>query len=194
MVGMVAAIPVFLVIGVAIKLSSPGPVLFRQRRVGLNGMVFTMFKFRTMRHGVSDSKHREYVSTMVSSSEGAARNGDAFKLVNDDRVTAIGRFLRRTSLDELPQLLNVLRGEMSLVGPRPPIEYEVALYQPWQMERLRVRPGMTGLWQVSGRNRHAYVDMCRIDVQYVATWTFAGDLLIVLRTPWEMVHNSGGAA
>ena len=117
-----------------------------------------------------------------------------YKLVDDRRVTRVGRVLRRSGLDELPQLINVLRGEMSLVGPRPPLEYEVELYNTVQMERLAVRPGLTGLWQVSGRNQLAYADMCELDRAYIHTWSFRGDVAIVLRTPFAMFHSKGQAA
>ncbi len=190
----IVAAPVFAAIALAIKLSSPGPVLFRQPRLGLLGRPFEMLKFRTMRDGCSEDPHREYVSLMVTESDGAVRHGDAFKLSNDDRVTPVGRWLRRTSLDELPQFLNVLQGEMSVVGPRPPLGYEVELYEDWQLRRLSVRPGITGLWQVSGRNRLTYAEMCRIDVEYIDRWSLPGDLMIVLKTPLVMIANLGRAA
>ena len=187
-------LPVVVFAALAVRLTSPGPVLFRQPRVGLGGVRFTVLKFRTMRHAVSDEKHRRYVQSMVASSHAAEAQDGAFKLVRDDRVTSVGRFLRRTSLDELPQLWNVLKGEMSVVGPRPPLDYEVALYEPWQLERLTVRPGLTGLWQVSGRNNMTYYHMCVLDVEYVRGWSLQGDLRIIARTPWVMVSNSGKAA
>ena len=186
--------PVFAVIAIAIRLSSPGPVLFRQPRIGLGGRPFTVLKFRTMRAGASDASHREFVSTQVSSTRDARTDSGVFKLVNDDRVTRVGRFLRRTSLDELPQFWNVLRGEMSVVGPRPPLEYEIALYEAWQLERLTARPGITGLWQVMGRNRLTYHQMCKLDVRYVRQWSLIGDVVIMLKTPWVMLTNSGKAA
>ena len=140
-----------------------------------------MLKFRTMVHGASESAHREYVSGMIT--ECRTSDERRYKLTNDGRVTSVGRLLRRTSIDELPQFWNVLRGEMSLVGPRPPLEYEVVRYQSWQLERLAVRPGMSGLWQVSGRSRISYVDMCRLDVRYVREWSLGRDLIIMLKTP-----------
>jgi lipopolysaccharide/colanic/teichoic acid biosynthesis glycosyltransferase len=134
-----------------------------------------------------------FVATMISSIPGIAEERAIYKLQDDPRVTRVGRLLRTTSLDEVPQLINVLMGDMSLVGPRPPLEYEVAKYEPWQVERLTVRPGITGLWQVSGRNRLTYREMCEIDIRYARSWTFAGDLKIALRTPWAMWVDRGGA-
>ncbi len=189
--------PAWLVIAVAIKATSPGPMLFRQQRVGVGGRPFTMHKFRSMHHGASEDAHRRFVTNMIVAgieSTAIASYDGAFKLSGDARVTAVGRFLRRTSLDELPQLFNVLSGEMSLVGPRPPLAYEVERYEPWQHERLSVRPGITGLWQVSGRNRLSYVDMIRLDIAYAREWTFRRDLVIALKTPWTMFIARGGAS
>ena len=188
------AVPFIAAIAIAIRVTSPGPVFFRQRRVGLRGKPFVMLKFRTMIHGVSESAHREYVSGMITECSTRTSNERGYKLRNDGRVTRVGHLLRRTSLDELPQFWNVLRGEMSLVGPRPPLEYEVDLYEPWQLERLAVRPGMSGLWQVSGRSRVSYVEMCRLDVRYVREWSLRRDLIIMLKTPWVIFSNSGWAA
>ena len=187
-------LPLVAIIAVAIKTTSRGPVLFRQRRLGVQGRPFVMYKFRTMRNGASQEPHRTFVSRMVDGRDEAAHCDGVYKLRNDERVTPIGRLLRRSSLDELPQLLNVLRGEMSIVGPRPALDYEVELYQPWQFERLAVRPGITGRWQVYGRNRLTYYQMCQRDVEYVRSWTLRQDLVIMARTPWVMVMNSGGAS
>ena len=186
--------PIMAIAAIAIRLTSPGPVLFRQRRLGVCGMPFTMLKFRTMHANASDEPHRSYVAGMIKKHDKSLSNSGAYKLLNDSRVTMVGRILRRTSLDELPQLFNVLRGEMSVVGPRPALEYEVADYEPWQYERLCARPGITGLWQVSGRNRLSYVEMCRLDVKYVQTWSVLSDLVIIARTPWVMISNNGNAA
>lgn len=184
--------PACLIIVILIRATSSGPVLFRQSRVGLNGRTFTILKFRTMYHGVSDEVHRRYITSLIVGHATREQTG-SYKLHDDVRVTPVGRWLRRSSFDELPQLLNVLKGEMSLVGPRPPLEYEVQSYAPWQRERLRMRPGITGLWQVSGRNRLSYVDMCRIDLDYLREWSLRADLRIIFRTPWVLFVDRGGA-
>jgi lipopolysaccharide/colanic/teichoic acid biosynthesis glycosyltransferase len=188
--------PIWLVAAVLIKATSPGPVLFRQQRVGVGGRTFTCYKFRTMHHGASDEPHRELVTRMLSvvGSPSRAADGRPYKLHGDHRVIGVGRWLRHTSLDELPQLLNVLRGEMSIVGPRPAVPYEVDHYEDWQYERLAVRPGITGLWQVSGRNRLTFQEMCTLDIQYIHGWSLSRDLLIMLRTPWVMFVDGGGAS
>jgi lipopolysaccharide/colanic/teichoic acid biosynthesis glycosyltransferase len=152
-----------------------------------------------MHHGVSDSPHRALIEQLLSDDVTRADAGTAtkrvYKLNGDPRIIGgVGRWLRRTSLDELPQLVNVLRGEMSIVGPRPPLRYEVERYEDWQHDRLAVRPGITGLWQVSGRNRLTYNEMCKLDVQYIERWSIAVDLLIMLSTPWVMFGDRGGAS
>jgi lipopolysaccharide/colanic/teichoic acid biosynthesis glycosyltransferase len=188
--------PVWLVVAGLIKASSRGPVLFRQERIGLDGRPFTMLKFRSMRYGVSVDPHRSFVRTMVRPpAEGGATNGSGtvYKLASDSRTTSVGRWLRRTSLDEVPQLINVLRGEMSLVGPRPPLPYEVEDYEPWQFERLTVRPGMTGAWQVADRYRLPYYEMCRMDVDYIRSWSIGRDLSILAHTPAAMISRDGTA-
>jgi lipopolysaccharide/colanic/teichoic acid biosynthesis glycosyltransferase len=190
---LVLSSPIWLSAALIIKLKSPGPVLFRQERIGLNGTPFTCFKFRTMHHGSSDAAHRELVVRMIEADDTPA-NGKAFKLDRDARVIGAARWLRSTSLDELPQLLNVLRGEMSIVGPRPPIPYEIEHYQDWHHERLTVRPGITGLWQVSGRNRLTFNQMCQLDIQYIHEWTALTDVKIMVMTPWVMFVDHGGAA
>jgi lipopolysaccharide/colanic/teichoic acid biosynthesis glycosyltransferase len=144
-----------------------------------------------MRHGASDTAHRELIRRLQADE---APDGPVYKLVNDDRVTRVGRWLRRTSLDELPQLFNVLRGEMSLVGPRPPVPYEFEGYDHWQFDRLQVKPGMTGLWQVSGRSRVSFRQMCELDVEYVRRWSLWLDLQILLKTLPVVLFNSGRAA
>ena len=186
--------PVWLALAIAISATTRGPVLFRQQRLGLNGVPFTVLKFRSMHHGAPEGAHERFVTSMISALPATISPDAIHKLQDDLRITRFGRWLRRTSLDELPQLINVLRGEMSLVGPRPPLAYEVAKYEPWQHERLAVRPGITGLWQVSGRNRLTYFEMCEVDVRYVRTWSFSMDLRIILRTPWVMFFERGGAS
>ncbi len=187
--------PIWIVAIATIKLASPGPVLFRQRRIGLDGEAFTCLKFRTMHHGASEDVHKRLVTGMIrqrkTSTAGAAR---PFKLDGDKRIISAVRWLRGTSLDEVPQLINVLRGDMSIVGPRPPLPYEVAQYEDWQKERLSVRPGITGLWQVSGRNRMTYNEMCSMDVKYIRTWSISTDLMIIISTPWVMFIDHGGAS
>ena len=176
------AIPL-LVISAAIKITDPGPALFRQRRVGVRGEIFHIFKFRTM---VVDAEKR--LEALKAKSDG---NGVLFKMKADPRVTAIGKVLRRYSIDELPQLLNVLRGEMSLVGPRPPLPSEVEQYEPDALRRLHVRPGMTGLWQVSGRSDLSWEESLRLDLRYVDNWSPIGDLHILFRTFRAVTHSSG---
>lgn len=174
--GLLLAMPVMLVIALLIKLDSPGPVFFRQRRVGLNGREFGMYKFRTM--GVdAEARHQELLAY------NEVKDGVIFKMTHDPRVTRIGRMLRRTSLDELPQLYNVLRRDMSLIGPRPLPTYEVAQHEPHQLRRLEVLPGCTGLWQVSGRSAiDSFQRMVELDLEYIERWTPTYDLAILLRT------------
>lgn len=188
--------PVWFVAAVLIKATSPGPILFRQQRVGVDGTPFTCYKFRTMHNGASDNAHRLLVLAMLMTDARStdAQDAQPYKVNGDHRVIRVGRWMRRTSLDELPQLINVLRGEMSIVGPRPPLPYEVDRYTEWQMERLTVRPGITGLWQVSGRNRLTYNEMCALDIQYVHSWSVLKDLRIMVSTPWVMFIDGGGAS
>ena len=193
---LVVAAPVFLLIALAIKLSSQGPVLFRQRRIGQYGKPFTFLKFRSMYVDNDAGVHRKYVTQLIA---GQAQrnpsngNGDGvYKLTNDARITRVGSFLRRSSLDELPQFLNVLKGEMSLVGPRPPIPYELAAYQIWHRRRvLEVKPGITGLWQVNGRSRIKFDEMVRLDLRYAETWSPWLDIEILLRTPRAVLEGQG---
>jgi exopolysaccharide biosynthesis polyprenyl glycosylphosphotransferase len=184
--------PLWLLIAALVKLDSRGPILYRQERVGMDGRVFLFLKFRTMRTDSSDAEHREYQRRYIS---GAADTnlGDTtrpvYKLHADPRITRVGRVLRRLSLDELPQLLNVLRGEMSIVGPRPPIPYEVESYALWHRRRLDMKPGLTGLWQVSGRNRLSFDEMVRLDLYYIENWSLWLDLKIILRTLPVMIRG-----
>jgi lipopolysaccharide/colanic/teichoic acid biosynthesis glycosyltransferase len=186
-------LPAAIIIGIIVAVTSPGPVLFRQLRVGLDGKRFTVWKFRTMTAEATDEAHRDYVLPMIRNTPRGIRASKSFKLDADKRITRFGAWLRKTSLDEYPQFVNVLLGEMSLVGPRPPLDYEVDVYEPWQLERLSVRPGITGWWQVSGRNRMSYVQMCERDIEYVRGWSVGLDVSIIARTPWVMVSNSGRA-
>lgn len=185
--------PVLLAVFVAVKWTSPGPALFRQVRVGRRGEPFMMLKFRTMHVNAGQGIHRDYVSWFIRSSGQRPRTGkEVFKLTNDPRITPAGRFLRRTSLDELPQFWNVLRGDMSLVGPRPPLPFEVEQYQPWHRRRvLEATPGVTGPWQVHGRSRTTFDDMVRLDLRYARTHSLWTDIKILAATPRAMVSGRG---
>jgi lipopolysaccharide/colanic/teichoic acid biosynthesis glycosyltransferase len=185
--------PVFAAIAASVKLTSRGPVFFRQQRIGEAGRPFTMLKFRTMQVNADPAIHQQYVTAFIKSSpEGAPAESGVFKIVNDPRVTAIGHFLRRASLDELPQFWNVLKGEMSLVGPRPPLPYEVATYKRWHRRRvLEARPGVTGLWQVTGRSRTTFEEMVRLDLRYARNHNVLTDLKILLATPRAVVTGKG---
>jgi exopolysaccharide biosynthesis polyprenyl glycosylphosphotransferase len=181
--GLLALLPLFAVVAVAIKATSPGPVVFRQERIGLRGRPFTLRKFRTMVVGAD--------LLLDSLRDQNEADGPLFKLRQDPRVTRVGAILRRYSIDELPQLWNVLTGEMSLVGPRPPLADEVALYAEWQLDRLEVRPGITGLWQVSGRSDLSFEDYVRLDLFYVENWSIAYDLFILSKTIPLLVSTRG---
>jgi lipopolysaccharide/colanic/teichoic acid biosynthesis glycosyltransferase len=175
--------PVLLAVAIAIRLDSRGPALFRQRRVGRDLALFNVCKFRTMQHGVADDPHRAFVRNLiVGETNGEAGQPAVYKMVSDQRVTRLGRILRRLSIDELPQLWNVLRGDMSLVGPRPPIPYEVDHYPPHWFQRFAVKPGLTGLWQVSGRSSVTLEEMVSLDVEYIRRRSFWLNVWILLRT------------
>jgi lipopolysaccharide/colanic/teichoic acid biosynthesis glycosyltransferase len=186
--------PVLLVIAIAIKLTSKGPVFYTQNRVGQYGEQFVFLKFRSMQVNNDDSVHKEYTKRLIAgSAQSHPTNGNGngvYKLTKDPRITRIGGFLRRASLDELPQFINVLKGEMSLVGPRPATTYEVAEYDIWHRRRvLEAKPGITGLWQVNGRSRIKFADMVRLDLRYAKTWSPWMDLKILLRTPVAVVFG-----
>jgi lipopolysaccharide/colanic/teichoic acid biosynthesis glycosyltransferase len=187
--------PIFAAIAAALKLTSKGPVLFRQERLGQYGKSFTFLKFRSMRTDCDARIHQEYVNQFIAGQvEIAAGGGTAtvFKIQKDPRVTPIGRFIRKTSLDELPQFWNVLRGDMSLVGPRPPIAYEFKAYDVWHRRRvLEIKPGITGLWQVEGRSRTRFDDMVRLDLKYARGWSNWLDLKILLQTPIAVLTGDG---
>lgn len=192
--------PLLAAIAVAIKLTSRGPVLFRQQRIGEHGIPFTFLKFRTMNVNNDASMHKEYVRQLIAgravrhptNGNGNGHHEGIFKLTNDPRITPVGSFLRRTSLDELPQLVNVLCGEMSLVGPRPPLPYEVEAYAIWHRRRLiEARPGITGLWQVHGRSRIGFDDMVRLDLRYARDCSPWLDLKILLQTPRAVIGGNG---
>lgn len=188
--------PLLAAIAVAIKLTSKGPIIFRQDRMGQFGSQFKCLKFRTMYANNDPRIHQEFVQKFIAGQKesGNAPSGNAavFKITNDPRVTSVGRFLRKTSLDEFPQFWNVLRGEMSLVGPRPPVPYEFQVYDTWHRRRvLEVKPGVTGLWQVSGRSRTSFDDMVRLDVRYSQSWSLGLDIKILLATPRAVLGGDG---
>lgn len=189
--------PILAVIALVIKLTSKGPVLFKQERLGQYGKPFTVLKFRSMRTDCDSRIHEQYVSQFIAGKvDSKAADGDAaapvFKIQKDPRITTIGRFIRKTSLDEVPQFWNVLRGDMSLVGPRPPIAYEFRAYDVWHRRRvLEIKPGITGLWQVEGRSRTCFDDMVRLDLRYARTWSIWLDLRILLRTPAAVILGDG---
>ena len=188
-------LPLFLALALAIRLTSRGPVLFRQQRLGQYGRKFVFLKFRSMYLNNDETLHRDYVRKFVSDVNGSAQTLNSqvvYKMVADPRVTPVGRFLRKTSLDEFPQFLNVLKGEMSLVGPRPPLPYEVDCYEVWHKTRmLAARPGITGLWQVAGRSRVKFDDMVRMDLRYASRRSLWMDLGILLRTPQAVFSGAG---
>jgi exopolysaccharide biosynthesis polyprenyl glycosylphosphotransferase len=177
--------PMLVVVAMLVKLTSRGPVLFRQTRVGLHGRPFRMLKFRTMVENAEALK-----AQLASVNE---MDGPVFKMKKDPRITPIGRFLRKFSIDELPQLINVLRGDMSVVGPRPPVPSEVARYEPWQRRRLSVRPGLTCIWQVSGRNEISFEQWMYMDLQYIDNWSFLKDVGLILKTLPVVVTGRGAS-
>jgi exopolysaccharide biosynthesis polyprenyl glycosylphosphotransferase len=186
-------VPILGFCSLLILLDSPGPIFYRQQRVGQNGRIFELLKFRSMRADASSDLHRHYVTTFIHGRAARAtdRGRQIFKLVHDPRITRVGHWLRRTSLDELPQLWNVLKGDMSLVGPRPPIPYELELYEPTHRARLNVKPGITGLWQVSGRNGTTFEEMVRMDLQYIEEASLILDLQILVKTIPVVVLQQG---
>jgi exopolysaccharide biosynthesis polyprenyl glycosylphosphotransferase len=187
--------PVILAIALVIKLTSKGPVLFKQQRLGQYGARFTFLKFRSMYYQSDAEIHQNYVKHFIAGKPEQVQSGSpsgVYKIKDDPRVTPVGRILRKTSLDELPQFLNVLTGEMSLVGPRPPIPYEVERYDLWHRRRfLEVKPGITGLWQVEGRSRTKFDEMVRLDLKYAKTWSPWLDIKILLRTPSAVLRGDG---
>ena len=186
--------PLWLLIALLIKLDSKGPVFYTQERVGMDGRLFLLYKFRTMKAGADSELHREYQRAFIAGRAEANLGNDTqptYKLLADPRITRIGKILRRISLDEVPQLLNVMSGDMSLVGPRPPIPYEVEAYELWHRKRLDMKPGLTGLWQVSGRNRLPFEEMVRLDLFYIENWSLLLDIKIILRTGFVMLGGEG---
>ncbi len=189
--------PAMVIAALAVKVTSPGPVIYRQIRLGKTGVPFTMYKFRSMRPNTDDKIHREYIREFMNGNHEKVNNGDdkrpLYKIRYDPRVTKVGRFIRKFSIDELPQLFNVLKGEMSLVGPRPALAYEVEKYESWHLRRiLGVKPGLTGLWQVNGRSRTGWDDSVRLDIQYINKWSVRYDLMILFKTVKEVFRGAGG--
>ena len=198
LVCMIMFAPLFVLIAVVIRLSSSGPIIFRQKRIGLFGKRFIFIKFRTMYVNNDSTVHREYVRNLIDgqnrkgSRENLSGGNGVYKIVNDVRVTPIGRVLRKTSLDELPQFFNVLKGDMSLVGPRPPIPYELEKYEVWHRRRvLEIKPGISGLWQVRGRSRTTFDEMVRLDLRYKKEQSLWLDVKILLQTPWAVLTARG---
>lgn len=189
--------PLLLVLSVLIATTSKGPILFRQERIGQHGRKFTFLKFRSMYVDTDDTIHREYIKKLITENmptEGkdSDSGGPVYKITNDPRITTVGRFLRKTSFDELPQLLNVFKGEMSLVGPRPAIPYEYDSYAIWHRYRLlQMKPGITGLWQVTGRSSTSFDEMVRLDLHYIKDWSLLLDLKIIFLTPWAVIKGKG---
>jgi lipopolysaccharide/colanic/teichoic acid biosynthesis glycosyltransferase len=190
-------LPVMIAIAVAVRLDSRGPAMFRQRRVGFREREFTVYKFRSMRLDADEERHRQYISAMIGTAEAEAvedTGGETlYKLAVDDRITPVGRKIRSWSVDELPQLFNVVLGDMSLVGPRPAIPYEVESYPAWYSKRFAVKPGLTGLWQVSGRNQRTYEEMVSLDIDYAENRSLLGDIAILAKTPRAVLGRKGVA-
>jgi len=188
--------PLMLLVAAAISLGSPGSVIFRQTRLGKGGRPFTFYKFRSMRTDSDDRIHRQFVASLIKDgqADGGAGNGASYKLQADPRITRIGRLIRKTSIDELPQFFNVLKGDMSLVGPRPPIPYEAVHYQSWHLRRiLSIKPGITGLWQVDGRSRVTFNEMVRMDLRYIHDCSLLLDLKLLVKTVFVVIRCNGAA-
>ena len=185
------ALPILLTSALAIALDSRGPVFYRPRAIGKGGRPFTMFKFRSMFTDASKSLHQDYVTKLIKGEIRQDPSGQPLKITNDPRVTRVGGFLRKTSLDELPQLINVLKGDMSLVGPRPCLPYEWEIYKDWHKKRSAVRPGITGLWQVVGRSEVSFEDMIILDLYYIYNRSFDLDLSILFETIFVVLKKKG---
>jgi exopolysaccharide biosynthesis polyprenyl glycosylphosphotransferase len=196
MVGLTLFSPLMVAAAIAIKMTSPGPAIFRQVRLGREGIRFPVYKFRSMHVNTDDHVHREYVTNLIEGNMESINQGHPgkplFKMKDDRRITSIGKIIRKLSIDELPQFWNVLRGEMSLVGPRPPLPYEVEKYEPWHLRRiLEVKSGMTGLWQVDGRSKTSFDDMVRFDLKYALNWSLWLDMKILLKTVRAVIRPNG---
>ena len=194
LLAVIALLPAAIVIALLIKLTSEGPVLFYQKRLGQCGRTFNLPKFRSMYVGNDPRIHQEYVSKLIAGGKDAKQANGSYKLVDDPRVTRLGRFLRKTSLDEIPQFVSVLLGDMSLVGPRPPLPYEYDKYLTWHKRRvLEIKPGLTGLWQVEGRSRTTFDEMVRMDLRYAKMWSLWLDCKILLQTPAAIFSGQGAS-
>lgn len=194
--GLILFLPLMVGTAITIKISSPGPIIFKQSRFGMKGIRFPFYKFRSMQWNMDDQIHREYVTHLIKGNLEKINQGDAerplYKMKSDPRVTPVGKIIRKTNIDELPQFFNVLKGEMSLVGPRPPLPYEVEKYEPWHLRRiLEVKPGITGLWQVDGRSTTSFNDMVRLDLRYVQNWSLWFDIKILLKTVKAVLRPKG---
>ena len=189
------SLPLMIILAICIKITSKGPVLFVQERVGKGGKPFKFYKFRSMAHNNDNSIHEAFMQKLIRGEVMAEYDETAphFKMENDPRITEFGQFIRKTSLDELPQLFNVLNGSMSLVGPRPPIPYEVQAYKSWHLQRLSIKPGITGLWQVSGRSSLAFDEMVELDIEYIQKRNIFLDIKILLQTIPAALNTSTAA-
>jgi len=184
--------PLLITIIFGIRISSPGPIFYRQKRIGKNGIPYDMLKFRSMQVQNNPDLHKEYVQKLIRENTKPPPLGKgSLKLLGDPRVTGLGKYLRRFSIDELPQFFNVLKGEMSIVGPRPPLPYEYDVYQEWHKKRLSVLPGITGLWQVKARNTVSFDEMVRLDLEYIQTMNLWMDIKLILLTPIAMIKGKG---
>ncbi len=189
LIGLILVSPILVIVAGAVKLESRGPVFFRQERLGIGGRPFIVYKFRTMFSSAEQGQHRDHVRELIrpGAKDAPREDGVWLPIPADPRVTRLGAFLRRSHLDEFPQLINIVRGEMSLVGPRPPIPYEVEVYQPWHLRRLAVIPGLTGLWQATGWGRLSFDEGVALDIAYIDRRGFWVDLRLILRTLWQIV-------
>jgi exopolysaccharide biosynthesis polyprenyl glycosylphosphotransferase len=195
LIGLILSFPIIVITAIAIKATSPGPIIFRQTRVGLKGKRFLFYKFRSMYWNSDDQIHRQYVTDLINGNHEKInqvnRGKPLFKMNTDPRITRVGRIIRKLSIDELPQFFNVLKGDMSLVGPRPPLPYEVENYNPWHLKRIKVKPGITGLWQVDGRSRTSFDDMVRMDLRYIQNWSLWRDAQILIKTVRAVFYPKG---
>jgi lipopolysaccharide/colanic/teichoic acid biosynthesis glycosyltransferase len=185
-------VPLFVVIGISIKLSSPGPVFYRAKAIGKNGKQFIMYKFRSMRIDNGCDIHKNYVTKLIKGEiRGEGNERQVFKITDDPRITFVGKLLRKFSLDELPQLINVLKGDMSLVGPRPCLPYEFEVYKDWHKKRLSIRPGISGLWQIAGRSAVTFEDMVMLDLYYIYNRNVLMDMNVLYETIFAIVGKRG---